>query len=66
MYGVYLHDDADRLARVQSWTPEPIHRFIFLQMAHDLARIYYAFTGIVNEVLAEPALVSQRGSTPAS
>jgi hypothetical protein len=57
IYGVYLHDDEGRLARVQSWAPQPVHQFNFLQMANDLARLYYAFSGIVLEVLEEPALV---------
>jgi hypothetical protein len=57
MYGYYLHDDEERLARIQSWAPQPIHRFNFLQMASELARIYYGFTGIVKEVLAEPSLL---------
>jgi hypothetical protein len=66
MYGVYLHDDEERLARVQSWAPQPIHRFGFLQMADALARIYYGFTGIVNEVLVEPGLVPQQEHSPAA
>jgi hypothetical protein len=57
LYGVYLHDDEKKLARVERWRPLPVHRFNFLGMATDLARCYCAFSGIVRGVLAEPALV---------
>jgi hypothetical protein len=57
VYGVYLHDDEDKLERVEEWKLLPVHQFIFLQIATNLARAYFAFTGIVREVLDEPALV---------
>jgi len=57
LYGVYLHDDEDKLERVEEWKLLPVHQFIFLQIATNLARAYFAFTGIVREVLDEPALV---------
>jgi hypothetical protein len=63
VYGVYLHDDEEKLARVKYWTPMGAHRFNFLQMAWDLTRVYYGFTGIVREVLEEPALVSTATDT---
>lgn len=57
VYGVYLHDAEDKLARVESWRPISLHKFNFLQMATDLSRLYYSFSGIVREVLAVPTLV---------
>jgi hypothetical protein len=58
LYGVYLHADEERLARVEFWRPlSGAHEFNFLQMADSLAREYYGFTGIVKEVLDDPALV---------
>jgi hypothetical protein len=57
VYGVYLHDDEEKLARVKQWSPIGAHRFMFLQMAWDLTSVYYGFTGIVREVLGEPVLV---------
>ena len=64
LYGVYLHDDEDRLKRVKSWADlSPVHRFNFLQMAADLARVLYGFSGIVTEVLEEPGLLPAGVST---
>jgi hypothetical protein len=33
------------------------HKFNFLKIASDLAKVYYGFSGIVREVLAERELV---------
>jgi hypothetical protein len=57
VYAIYLHDDEDRLARLADWDPIPVHRFNFLQMAGDLSRAYYGFSGIPREVLTEPTLL---------
>ena len=57
VYGVYLHDDPDRLARVEEWRLIGAHKFNFLKMASDLAKVYYSFFGIVRDVLEEPGLV---------
>jgi hypothetical protein len=57
VYGVYLHDDPGRFARVQEWSFTGAHKFNFLKMASDLAKIYYSFLGIVRDVLEEPGLV---------
>jgi hypothetical protein len=56
-YGVYLHDDPDRFARVEKWRYIGAHKFNFVKMASDLAKVYYSFFGIVRDVLEEPALV---------
>ena len=56
LYGVYLHDDEDRLERVEAWQSIGAHKFNFLKTASDLAKVYYAFFGIVRDVLAEPEL----------
>jgi hypothetical protein len=45
LYGVYLHDDEERLMRVEQWKAIPVHRYTFLQTATQLSRAYYAFSG---------------------
>jgi hypothetical protein len=57
MYGVYLHADPEKYARVQQWQYIGAHKFNFLKMASDLARVYFAFSGIVRDVLDEPDLL---------
>jgi hypothetical protein len=57
VYGVYLHDDPERLARVEAWKGIGAHKFNFLKIASDLGKVYFGFTGIVQEVLDEPELV---------
>jgi hypothetical protein len=57
IYGVYLHDDPDRFARVEAWSYIGAHKFNFLKMASDLAKVYFSFFGIVRDVLEEPDLV---------
>lgn len=57
MYGVYLHADPERYARVQECRYIGAHKFNFLKMASDLAKVYFAFSGIVRDVLDEPDLL---------
>jgi hypothetical protein len=59
VYGELLHDDADRRARLKAWAPIEAHRFNFLKIASDLAKVYYSFSGIVREVLEESVLMPQ-------
>jgi hypothetical protein len=57
VYGVYLHDDPERLARVEAWKGIGAHKFNFLKIASDLTRVYFGFTGFVQGVLDAPELV---------
>jgi hypothetical protein len=62
VYGVYLHDDEDRLARIEAWRLTGAHKFNFLKMASDLAKIYFSFFGIVRDVLNEPSLAPREAA----
>ena len=61
IYGEHLHDDPTWRVRLEAWAPVGAHKFNFLKMASDFAKIYYAFSGIVREVLAEPDLCPPPG-----
>lgn len=57
LYGEYLHDDEDRLARIESWRSIGIHEFLFLRTARDLVTVFADFASeIVSPILGEPAL----------
>jgi hypothetical protein len=58
VYGELLHDDVARRERLRAWAPIEAHRLNFLQIASSLGKIYYGSSGIVREVLEEPALNS--------
>lgn len=57
LYGEYLHDDEDRLARIEPWRDLGAHLFTALAVARDLAQFYIAFSNdLVQRVLDEPSL----------
>jgi hypothetical protein len=64
MYGEHLHDDEDRLARIEPFRDIGAHRFTALSVATDLARVYVSFSRwIVARVLDEASLFPEPLST---
>jgi len=43
LYGEFLHDDEERLARIEGWRSIGIHEFLFLSTARQLAVLYAQF-----------------------
>jgi hypothetical protein len=57
LYGEYLHDDEDRLDRIDAWRSIGVHEFQFLQTMRGLATVYAAFaTDLIQPILDQPAL----------
>ena len=55
LYGEYLHDDEERLARIDRWRGIGIHEFLFLEAARELAAAYVDFAdAIVSPILDDP------------
>ncbi len=56
LYGLYFHEDEERIARIGDWLPSEIQRFIFIGTVRRVARVYTAFAGTPRAILREPSL----------
>ncbi len=59
LYGEFLHDDEERLSRIEDWRSIGIHEFLFLSTARELATLYVEFADrVVGPILNEPRLAA--------
>lgn len=56
LYGLYFHEEDDRIRRIGEWLHSDAQRFIFLTTLRHVARVYTAFAGTPVAILREPAL----------
>jgi hypothetical protein len=56
LYGIYFHEDEERISRIGDWLPAEVQRFIFLGTVKRVAQVYTGFAGTPVAILREPAL----------
>lgn len=56
LYGIYFHEDEERIARIGDGFHTEAQRFIFVSTVKHLARVYTGFAGTPRAILRHPQL----------
>ena len=56
LYGLYFHEEEERIKRIGDWLNSDVQRFIFLTTLKHVAQVYTAFAGTPVAILREPGL----------